>query len=221
MFSLRSLSLNDCHRIPSIAPMIPRCSLGTGNRAMRLPRAQAALVGGTYRHQAYSKHFEAEILCKKRGSIKHIPRDKQTAPSSFPKFRNCLEAEFGVLLPGFVCQVCGRQLTDFSSYCSGTQQKLCGCISPSGNTGSMDEWLDKQNHPTAHTHTDTHTRQNWIFEEIHQELSPVTCNQPRQLDLIDLVVVLRENDEGFPKLLKNRLRKTCRASNDIAIGKTG
>ena len=157
MFSLRSLSLNDCHRIPSIAPMIPRCSLGTGNRAMRLPRAQAALVGGTYRHQAYSKHFEAEILCKKRGSIKHIPRGKQTAPSSFPKFRNCLEAEFGVLLPGFVCQVCGRQLTDFSSYCSGTQQKLCGCISPSGNTGSMDEWLDKQNHPTAHTHTDTHT----------------------------------------------------------------
>ena len=30
---------------------------------------------------------------------------------------------------------------------------------------------------------DTHTRQNWIFEEIHQELSPVRGNQHRQLDL--------------------------------------
>ena len=29
----------------------------------------------------------------------------------------------------------------------------------------------------------THTTQIWIFEEIHQELSPVTCNRPRQLDL--------------------------------------
>ena len=33
------------------------------------------------------------------------------------------------------------------------------------------------------THHLSHTRQTWIFEEIHQELSPVTCNQPRQLDL--------------------------------------
>ena len=41
-------------------------------------------------------------------------------------------------------------------------------------------------HPPTHslTHSPhTHTRQNWIFEEIHQEVSPVTCNQPRQLDL--------------------------------------
>ena len=26
------------------------------------------------------------------------------------------------------------------------------------------------------SHARTHTRQNWIFEEIHQELSPLTCN---------------------------------------------
>ena len=30
-------------------------------------------------------------------------------------------------------------------------------------------------HIYVHTHTHTHTRQNWIFEEIHQELNPVTC----------------------------------------------
>ena len=33
-------------------------------------------------------------------------------------------------------------------------------------------------------HTHTHTRQNWIFEEIHQELSAVTCKlDEKQINL--------------------------------------
>ena len=43
--------------------------------------------------------------------------------------------------------------------------------------------------------THTHTRQNWIFEEIHQELSPLTCKiDGKQINLrsIRIIEVLRK-----------------------------
>ena len=46
-----------------------------------------------------------------------------------------------------------------------------------------------------------HTRQNWIFEEIHQELSPVTYNQPRQLDLKQISwLYFARTMKVFPKI---------------------
>ena len=74
--------------------------------------------------------------------------------------------------------------------------------------------------------THTHTRQNWIFEEIHQELSPLTCKidgkqiNLRSIRIIEVLrkvyrdqnrhqIVWRPNIEGIVEV-NFRLRQPCK-----------
>ena len=81
------------------------------------------------------------------------------------------------------------------------------------------------------SHHGYHTRQNWIFEEIHQELSPLTCKSDgKQINLrsIRIIEVLqkyhrdqnRHQIEGKPNIeriveVNFRLRQPCKI--DISI----